>query len=122
MMQNTSTAVMQQRVEAHDSLDFFPTPPWTTSRLRGSRMNVIPLKIARHEEVPLLEMAGYEVVQPWSETFTLMRFARETEEMIDAHNAAVLRDNREREQWQDTFVHPDAEQLAADVVGEYARG
>ena len=26
--QNRSSAVMQQRVEPHDSLDFFPTPPW----------------------------------------------------------------------------------------------
>lgn len=28
MNQNTSPAVMQQRHEAHDSLDDFPTPPW----------------------------------------------------------------------------------------------
>jgi hypothetical protein len=28
MSQNTSHAVMQQRHEAHDSLDDFPTPPW----------------------------------------------------------------------------------------------
>lgn len=28
--QNISTAVMQRRVEAHDSLDDFPTPPWST--------------------------------------------------------------------------------------------
>ncbi len=27
---NTSAAVMQQRHEAHDSLDDFPTPPWAT--------------------------------------------------------------------------------------------
>lgn len=31
--QNTSTAVMQRRVEAHDSLDDFPTPPWATRAL-----------------------------------------------------------------------------------------
>lgn len=30
MSQNTSHAVMAQRHEAHDSLDFFPTPPWAT--------------------------------------------------------------------------------------------
>lgn len=30
MSQNTSHAVMSQRKEAHDSLDFFPTPPWAT--------------------------------------------------------------------------------------------
>ena len=28
MSQNVSTAVMQRRHEAHDSLDDFPTPPW----------------------------------------------------------------------------------------------
>ena len=33
MAQNTSTAVMQRRVEAHDSLDDFPTPPWATRAL-----------------------------------------------------------------------------------------
>lgn len=31
--QNTSFAVMAQRVEPHDSLDFFPTPPWATRAL-----------------------------------------------------------------------------------------
>lgn len=30
MKQNTSSAVMQQRHEAIDSLDYFPTPPWAT--------------------------------------------------------------------------------------------
>lgn len=33
MTQNTSSAVMQQRREPHDSLDFFPTPPWVTRAL-----------------------------------------------------------------------------------------
>ena len=33
MVQNTSHAVMQQRHEAHDSLDYFPTPPWATRAL-----------------------------------------------------------------------------------------
>lgn len=33
MSQNTSHAVMQQRSEPHDSLDFFPTPPWATRAL-----------------------------------------------------------------------------------------
>ena len=31
--QNTSSAVMQQRNEPHDSLDDFPTPPWATRAL-----------------------------------------------------------------------------------------
>lgn len=33
MSQNVSHAVMAQRHEAHDSLDFFPTPPWATRAL-----------------------------------------------------------------------------------------
>ena len=33
MSQNTSHAVMAQRVEAHDSLDDFPTQPWATRAL-----------------------------------------------------------------------------------------
>jgi hypothetical protein len=32
-MQNTSHAVMSQRVEPRDSLDYFPTPPWATRAL-----------------------------------------------------------------------------------------
>ena len=33
MSQNRSTAVMSRRVEAPDSLDFYPTPPWSTRAL-----------------------------------------------------------------------------------------
>ena len=33
MVQNTSHAVMAQRHEPHDSLDWFPTPPWATRSL-----------------------------------------------------------------------------------------
>lgn len=33
MSQNRSSAVMQQRSEPHDSLDDFPTPPWSTRAL-----------------------------------------------------------------------------------------
>jgi len=33
MAQNRSTAVMQRRHEAPDSLDYFPTPPWATRAL-----------------------------------------------------------------------------------------
>jgi hypothetical protein len=33
MSQNRSSAVMQQRAEPHDSLDFFPTPPWASRAL-----------------------------------------------------------------------------------------
>ena len=44
MSQNTSSAVMAQRVEAHDSLDHFPTPPWATRALcEWLRSNVLAL-------------------------------------------------------------------------------
>ena len=33
MTQNRSNAVMASRIEPHDSLDFFPTPPWATRAL-----------------------------------------------------------------------------------------
>ena len=33
MGQNVSPAVMARRVEPHDSLDYFPTPPWATRAL-----------------------------------------------------------------------------------------
>ncbi len=33
MSQNVSSAVMQRRAEPHDSLDFFPTPPWASRAL-----------------------------------------------------------------------------------------
>lgn len=33
MSQNTSQAVMSRRIEAPDSLDFYPTPPWATRAL-----------------------------------------------------------------------------------------
>ena len=33
MSQNRSSAVMAQRKEPPDSLDFFPTPPWATRAL-----------------------------------------------------------------------------------------
>src|SRR5690606_32077443 len=33
MTQNRSSAVMQQRIEPHDSLDDFPTQPWGTRAL-----------------------------------------------------------------------------------------
>eukprot|EP01137_Pigoraptor_chileana_P020428 Opistho-2@6560 len=39
MNQNTSSAVMQQRSEPHDSLDDFPTPPWATRALCGLIQN-----------------------------------------------------------------------------------
>jgi hypothetical protein len=46
MSQNTSSVVMQQRIEPKRSLDDFPTPPWATRALcetlvaRGHRLAV----------------------------------------------------------------------------------
>lgn len=45
MTQNTSHAVMAQRVEAHDSLDDFPTPPWATRALL-ERESDWPVRVA----------------------------------------------------------------------------
>lgn len=44
-MQNKSTAVMQRRVEPHDSLDDFPTPPWGTRALieYGLKKRFLPI-------------------------------------------------------------------------------
>lgn len=39
MSQNRSTAVMQRRVEPHESLDDFPTPPWATRALCEALQN-----------------------------------------------------------------------------------
>ena len=47
MSQNTSTAVMQQRTEPHDSLDYFPTPPWATRALCEILSNSHDLSIQR---------------------------------------------------------------------------
>ena len=44
MSQNTSHAVMQQRHEAHDSLDDFPTPPWA---VRALCEHVLPTKVLK---------------------------------------------------------------------------
>lgn len=46
MTQNRSSAVMQQRVEARDSLDLFPTPPWATRALCEKIDFVTPQRLA----------------------------------------------------------------------------
>lgn len=46
MGQNTSSAVMQQRHEARDSLDDFATPPWATRAL-CERLDIAPGMIVR---------------------------------------------------------------------------
>ncbi|WP_342248625.1 hypothetical protein [Sphingomonas sp. OTU376] len=49
--QNRSPAVMQQRTEAMDSLDDFPTPPWATRAL---------LEFLASLGLPLAELEGWE--------------------------------------------------------------
>ncbi len=50
MTQNTSHAVMQQRHEAHDSLEDFPTPPWA---VRALLSRVIEPKMRELRQRPL---------------------------------------------------------------------
>ena len=45
MSANRSSAVMQRRHEPHDSLDYFPTPPWATRALCERLMAVSPLHL-----------------------------------------------------------------------------
>lgn len=52
--QNTSSAVMAQRIEPTDSLDFFPTPPWATRAL----MEKVIRKEWRQEETCWEPAAG----------------------------------------------------------------
>lgn len=67
MSQNTSHAVMTQRAEPSDSLDFFPTPPWATRAL---------VEILRAEDPSLEHRSCWEpaagagdMVRPLKETF-----------------------------------------------------
>jgi len=51
MSQNRSSAVMAQRIEAHDSLDDFPTPAWGT---RALCEHVLPPLVSPRFSLPLL--------------------------------------------------------------------
>ena len=66
MTANTSSAVMQQRSEPHDSLDDFPTPPWATRALceRLQTMGAIDLYTCREPAANRGHM-----VRPLSEYF-----------------------------------------------------
>jgi hypothetical protein len=55
MAQNTSSAVMQQRKEPHDSLDDFPTPPWAGRALCEHVLR--PWLVAAHGTLTVLEPA-----------------------------------------------------------------
>lgn len=66
--QNRSTAVMQRRVEAHDSLDDFPTPPFAT-RAVLEWMDANGLISPRHVVREPCANRGY-MVRPLEEYFT----------------------------------------------------
>lgn len=50
MSQNRSSAVMNQRTEAHDSLDDFPTPCWSTRSILRHLTKIVPetMEMAQH--------------------------------------------------------------------------
>ncbi len=75
-MQNTSHAVMSQRVEPSDSPDDFPTPPWATRAL----LNHV-IGIQEVQGLTCLEPAcgAGHMVEPLKEYFTTVKFA-------DAHD------------------------------------
>lgn len=67
MTQNRSTAVMQRRSEPHDSLDDFPTPPWSTRALCEWLIaaGITPFNLARDPAANRGHM-----VKPLAEYFT----------------------------------------------------
>lgn len=68
MVQNKSTAVMARRHEPHDSLDFFPTPPWATRALCKYVLFKSSHKISK---MAVLDPAcgEFDMVRPLSEFF-----------------------------------------------------
>lgn len=65
---NSSSAVMQQRKEPHDSLDDFPTPPWATR----SMLEQLEMRMLINKDMVCREPAanrGY-MVRPLSECFS----------------------------------------------------
>lgn len=75
-MQNTTHAVMSQRVEANDSPDDFPTPPWAT---RALIEHVIGKKEVSSLSVLEPACGAGHMVKVLKEYFNEVRFA-------DAHN------------------------------------
>jgi hypothetical protein len=68
MSQNTSSAVMQQRSEPHDSLDDFPTPPWATRALCDWMVDWVPYDTFDVCREPAANRG--HMVKPLSEYFT----------------------------------------------------
>lgn len=72
MSQNRSHAVMAQRAEPHDSLDFFPTPPWATRALCEwlGRLELNPLSVQSCWEPAC---GRGDMVRPLRESFLWVR-------------------------------------------------
>jgi hypothetical protein len=72
-MQNTSHAVMAQRIEPSDSPDDFPTPPWAT---RGLIEHVLDDKLALKKMTCLEPACGAgHMAKPLKEYFAEVRCA-----------------------------------------------
>lgn len=69
MGQNTSSAVMQQRSEPHDSLDDFPTPPWATRALVKHLIEYFNVYVSRATCWEPACNRGY-MVRPLAESFS----------------------------------------------------
>lgn len=74
MSQNTSTAVMQQRHEPHDSLDDYPTPPWATRALCEFLRNGIGQQLENQSVREPAANRGH-MVRPLSEYFASVEAA-----------------------------------------------
>lgn len=94
MSQNTSHAVMAQRVEAHDSLDDFPTMPWGTRALCTYVIDIRgctvwePAANRGYMVRPLREFAQYVIasdIHDYGHSFPVQDFLWPTEdyEVID---------------------------------------
>ena len=68
MVQNTSSAVMQQRSEAKDSLEDFPTPPWATRALIAAMSRIYGYDPAKMDVAEPACNRGF-MVMPLEESF-----------------------------------------------------
>lgn len=103
MSQNISTAVMQRRVEAHDSLDDFPTPPWATRALL-EQLSALGLIVPGHTCREPCANRGY-MVRPL-EDFFVMVDALDVHDYGEGYRRAdyLFGDDLPRVEW--TFMNP----------------
>jgi hypothetical protein len=73
--QNTSSAVMSQRIEPSDSLDFFPTPPWATRALCEHVLPLMPIPTRLLKAASVWEPACGDgaMARPLAEYFAQVR-------------------------------------------------